>query len=108
MPLIPPPTTSTSPILSFLELLDVSRSTGMLDDFLDNFSDVLDLYRSTILQAQAAIRKICDAIWTGSNQHLSPDINGLFQSKIGESFPLGSFHPDPASTSSATETVFPI
>ena len=48
---------------------------------------------------------IGDAIGAGSNQHLSPDLDSLFQSEVGEPFPLGSFHPNPASSPSATETI---
>jgi len=36
----------------------------MLDDFLDNFRDVLDLDRLAVLQAQAAVREIRNALNT--------------------------------------------
>src|SRR3989304_5507277 len=107
MPLIPPPTTSTSPCLSPFAVSDLVRSAGMLDDFLDNFRDVLDLDRLAVLQAQAAIREIRNAVGAGGNQHLGSDLDGLLQSEIGEPFPPGSLHPDSAATAAATETVFP-
>src|ERR1035437_2930174 len=107
MPLIPPPTTSTSPCVSPFAMFDLVRSVGMLDNFLDNFSDVLDLDRLTVFQAQAAVREVRDAVRTGCHQHLGPNVDGLVQSEVGKSFPLGGLHPNSAATAAATETVFP-
>src|SRR3989304_10420997 len=107
MPLTPPPTTRTSPCGSPFATFDLVRSAGMLDDFLDNFRDVLDLDRLAVLQAQAAVREIRNAVGAGGNQHLGSDLDGLLQSEIGEPFPLGGFHPDSAPTPPPTKTFFP-
>src|SRR5208283_1183616 len=106
MPLIPPPTTSTSPSVSFFAVFDVDRSAGMLDNFLDNLSDVLDLDRLTVFQAQAAIREIRDAVWTGCHQHLGADVDGLLQPEIGKSLRFGGLHPNPTATAAAAEAIF--
>src|SRR5271169_2430584 len=107
MPLIPPPTTSTSPSVSFFAPFCFDRSAGMLVNFLDNLSDVLDLDRFTVFQAQAAVREVRDAVWTGCHQHLGAEVDGLLQPEIGKSLRFGGLHPDPAATAAAAETVFP-
>src|SRR5665647_881 len=107
MPLIPPPTTSTSPCASFFPEFDLFRSAGMSNNFLDNFSDVLNLDRLTVFQAQAAVRAVRDAVRTGCHQHLGPNVDSLLPSEVGKSFPLECLHPNPAATATATETVFP-
>src|SRR3990172_9041402 len=107
MPLMPPPTTRTSPRVSPFATFDLIRSADILDSFLDNFCDVLDLDRLTAFQAQAAVGKVSNAVRTSRHQHLGPNIDGLLQSEVGKPFPLGGLHPDPAATAAATKTVFP-
>src|SRR5450759_3355195 len=104
MPLIPPPTTSTSPCVSPFAVFDLVRSAGMLDNFLDNFSDVLDLDRLTVFQAQAAVCEVCDAVRASRYQHLGAKVDGLLQSEVGKPSPLWGLHPKPAATAAATET----
>src|SRR6266540_2743663 len=83
------------------------KGRGLADDLLDDFGDVLDLDRLTLVQAQAAVGEIRDAIGTRGDQHLGPGIDGLSKAEVREPLPFGGLHPDPAAAAAATEAVLP-
>src|SRR3990172_10092002 len=126
MPLMPPPTTITSPQLSspgrWERCAGIScacscavscacatalcpRQASRLNGFPDDFRDVPDLDRVTVFAVQPAVLEIGDAIRAGCRQNLGPDADRLTQSQVGESLALRGFHPDPASPAAAAEAV---
>src|SRR3990172_10460705 len=118
MPLMPPPTTITSPRFSTAgpreRCATIScacatdwcpRQASRLNGVPDDFRDVPDLDHITVYAVQPAILEIGDAIRAGCRQNLGPDADSLFQPKVGESLALRGFHPDPAAPAAAAETV---
>src|SRR5512132_4158539 len=126
MPLIPAPTTITSPNLSSsgrrarcptlacacsIERSSVCATTLFLDrrillnGFPDDFGDVLHLDRIAAFRVQLAVFEIGDAVGTGRGQDLRSGVQRLRQAQVGEALALGRFHPDAPASPSAAEAV---
>ncbi len=76
-----------------------------LNHFLQDLSDVLDLYVLLVVEDKSAVFECGNAVRTGGDDLLCAELDRLLHPEVGKTFMLLRLHPDPAAAHAAAEAV---